>query len=122
MLMDRVPVVELLVPLTWPVEPHSQMTVNHHKHTPYLQYSQIAYKRGILGWAKTGILRTIIRIGSDRYPGMGASEPIWGLKFDFIKERNRFAGMKFIRDAERIANEKANNSAFDFITRLHHIL
>ncbi|OJD18109.1 hypothetical protein AJ78_01827 [Emergomyces pasteurianus Ep9510] len=53
---------ELLVPLTWPLEVHSQMTVNHHRHTPYLQHSQVLYKRGILGHDTTAILRTIIRI------------------------------------------------------------
>ncbi|OJD28497.1 hypothetical protein ACJ73_00096 [Blastomyces percursus] len=53
---------ELLVPLTWPLELHSQMTVNHHRHTPYLQQSQVLYKRGILGNDTAAILRTIIRI------------------------------------------------------------
>ncbi|PGH13575.1 hypothetical protein AJ79_03568 [Helicocarpus griseus UAMH5409] len=53
---------ELLVPLTWPLEIHSQMTVNHHRHTLYLQHSQVLYKRGILGNDTTAILRTIIRI------------------------------------------------------------
>ncbi|EFR04308.1 topoisomerase 1-associated factor 1 [Nannizzia gypsea CBS 118893] len=54
---------ELLVPLTWPVEIHSEMTVNHHRHTPYLQLAQISYKKGILGHASKSILRSIIRIG-----------------------------------------------------------
>ncbi|KAI2084403.1 Topoisomerase 1-associated factor 1 [Ophidiomyces ophidiicola] len=54
---------ELLVPLTWPVEVHNKMTVNHHRHTPFLQYSQIEYKREILGFTPAPILRTIIRIG-----------------------------------------------------------
>ncbi|RHZ62115.1 Topoisomerase 1-associated factor 1 [Aspergillus turcosus] len=52
---------ELLVPLTWPLEVHSEMTVNHHRHTPYLQQAQVLYKRGIL--SHDSILRTIIRIG-----------------------------------------------------------
>lgn len=39
------------------------MTVNHHKHTPYLQHAQISYKRGILAHAPAPILRAIIRIG-----------------------------------------------------------
>ncbi|KAL1999041.1 hypothetical protein VTN02DRAFT_5156 [Thermoascus thermophilus] len=54
---------ELLVPLTWPVEPHSQMTVNHHRHTPYLQQAQVLYKRGILSQCNAKLLRAIIRIG-----------------------------------------------------------
>ncbi|CRG92768.1 Topoisomerase 1-associated factor 1 [Talaromyces islandicus] len=55
---------ELLVPLTWPVEIHSQMTVNHHRHTPYLQQSQVNYKRGILD-KNSGLetLRAVIQIG-----------------------------------------------------------
>lgn len=59
----RMRAVELLVPLTWPVEVHSQMTVNHHRHTPYLQYAQIDYKRGILSPTHAPILRAIIRVG-----------------------------------------------------------
>ncbi|EAW13352.1 putative DNA repair protein (Tof1) [Aspergillus clavatus NRRL 1] len=54
---------ELLVPLTWPLELHSEMTVNHHRHTPYLQQAQVLYKRGILGPGGSSLLRTIIRIG-----------------------------------------------------------
>ncbi|KKA22034.1 DNA repair protein (Tof1) [Rasamsonia emersonii CBS 393.64] len=55
---------ELLVPLTWPVEVHGQMTVNHHRHTPYLQQAQVLYKRGILSNHNgVGILRAVIRIG-----------------------------------------------------------
>ncbi|KAJ9259774.1 hypothetical protein DTO212C5_8577 [Paecilomyces variotii] len=54
---------ELLVPLTWPVEPHSQMTVNHHRHMPYLQQVQIQYKRGLLDQSSTGMLRAIIKLG-----------------------------------------------------------
>lgn len=39
------------------------MTVNHHRHTPYLQQAQVLYKRGILSHGSGSILRTIIRIG-----------------------------------------------------------
>ncbi|KAJ5935633.1 hypothetical protein N7466_005180 [Penicillium verhagenii] len=53
---------ELLVPLTWPVEFHSQMTVNHHRHTPYIQQAQVQYKRGVLKHGGSNILRTVIRI------------------------------------------------------------
>ncbi|KAJ5580764.1 hypothetical protein N7450_007065 [Penicillium hetheringtonii] len=53
---------ELLVPLTWPLEYHSQMTVNHHRHTPYLQQAQAQYKRGILKYGGTNLLRAVIRI------------------------------------------------------------
>lgn len=54
--------VELLVPLTWPVEFHSQMTVNHHRHTPYIQQVQVQYKRGILKYGGSNLLRAAIRI------------------------------------------------------------
>lgn len=50
------------MPLTWPVEFHSQMTVNHHRHTPYIQQVQVQYKRGVLKYAGSNLLRAIIRI------------------------------------------------------------
>ncbi|KAJ5108811.1 hypothetical protein N7456_005486 [Penicillium angulare] len=53
---------ELLVPLTWPVEFHSQMTVNHHRHTPYIQQAQVQYKRGVLRNSGPNILHSIISI------------------------------------------------------------
>ncbi|KKK23440.1 hypothetical protein P175DRAFT_0460808 [Aspergillus ochraceoroseus IBT 24754] len=55
--------VELLVPLTWPLEIHGEMTVNHHRHLPYLQQAQVSYKRAILSHGGCGLLRTVIRIG-----------------------------------------------------------
>ncbi|KAL4787554.1 timeless protein-domain-containing protein [Aspergillus varians] len=55
--------VELLVPLTWPLEIHGEMTVNHHRHIPYLQQAQVSYKRGILNIASCSLLRSVIRIG-----------------------------------------------------------
>ena len=55
---------ELLVPLTWPIEKSElQTTVNHHRHIPYLRLAQISYKRDILEHDSAGILRTAIRIG-----------------------------------------------------------
>lgn len=55
---------ELLVPLTWPVEKNDmQMTVNHHRHVPYLQLAQTSYKRAILEHGSSTILRTSVRIG-----------------------------------------------------------
>lgn len=61
--------VELLVPMTWPLEMHKEMTVNHHRHIPYLQQAQVHYKRGLLSHSSAGLLRTIIRIG---LPSMAA--------------------------------------------------
>ena len=55
---------ELLVPLTWPIEKNdAQMTVNHHRHVPYLQLAQTSYKRAILEHESATILRTTVRIG-----------------------------------------------------------
>ncbi|KAI4199465.1 MAG: hypothetical protein LQ350_004606 [Teloschistes chrysophthalmus] len=54
---------ELLVPLTWPIEKDdTQMTVNHHRHIPYIQLAQTSYKRAILESQSKTILRTIVRI------------------------------------------------------------
>ena len=56
--------VELLVPLTWPIEKNDlQMTVNHHRHVPYLQIAQKSYKRAILQHESTRILRNVVRVG-----------------------------------------------------------
>lgn len=60
------------MPLTWPAEIHSQMTVNHHRHIPYLQQAQVQYKRGILSHANSSLLRTVIRIG---LPSMAIPRP-----------------------------------------------
>ncbi|KAF6221849.1 hypothetical protein HO133_001817 [Letharia lupina] len=55
---------ELLVPLTWPIEKNDiQMTVNHHRHVPYLQLAQTSYKRAILEHESATVLRTTVRIG-----------------------------------------------------------
>ncbi|KAL9104750.1 MAG: hypothetical protein Q9163_000362 [Psora crenata] len=55
---------ELLVPLTWPIEKDdTHMTVNHHRHVPYLQLAQASYKRAILQHESGSILRTAVRTG-----------------------------------------------------------
>ena len=55
---------ELLVPLTWPIEKNDmQMTVNHHRHVPYLQLAQTRYKCAILEHDSASILRTAVRVG-----------------------------------------------------------
>lgn len=57
-------VVELLVPLTWPIEKNDQeKTRNHHRHIPYLQLAQQSYKQAILEHESTKILRNAVRIG-----------------------------------------------------------
>jgi replication fork protection complex subunit Tof1/Swi1 len=53
---------ELLVPLTWPLERDAQqMTVNHHRHIPYLQIAQLGYKRSIINFDGARILHTAVR-------------------------------------------------------------
>lgn len=54
--------VELLVHLTFPMEADVQtMTVNHHRHIPFLQKAQLGYKRSIIGYDKAKILHTAVR-------------------------------------------------------------
>ena len=54
---------EVLVPLTWPLETGGEMTANHHRHAPYIQQSQLIYKAAILGCDTSAILRQVVRIG-----------------------------------------------------------
>ena len=57
-------VVELLVPLTWPIEKTDEkMTVNHHRHLPYLQLAQTSYKKAVLEREPANILRNAVRVG-----------------------------------------------------------
>jgi replication fork protection complex subunit Tof1/Swi1 len=54
---------ELLVPLTWPIEMDElKTTVNHLRHIPYLQLAQVGYKRAVLQYEDAKILRTVVRI------------------------------------------------------------
>ena len=53
--------VELLVPLTWPLD--NQTTENHYRHTPYLEQAQVLYKAGIIGHDTASILRIVVRVG-----------------------------------------------------------
>lgn len=39
------------------------MTVNHHRHAPYIQQAQVLYKAGILSYSPCNILRQVVRIG-----------------------------------------------------------
>ena len=55
---------QLLVPLTWPIAlDEDKTTVNHLRHTPYLQLAQVGYKRAVLQYEDAKILRTVVRIG-----------------------------------------------------------
>ena len=54
---------ELLVPLTWPLERGElQMNANYHRHLPYLQLKQIHYKREILEHWTSNTLHTAVRV------------------------------------------------------------
>lgn len=54
--------VEMLVHLTFPMEADiGTMTVNHHRHIPYLQKAQLGHKRSILGYDRAKILHTAVR-------------------------------------------------------------
>ncbi len=53
---------ELLVPLTWPIERGPEMTVNHHRHVPFLQLAQLGYKRSIINFDGARILHTAVRV------------------------------------------------------------
>ncbi|CAK1360471.1 unnamed protein product [Cercospora beticola] len=53
---------ELLVPLTWPLQlDEEKATVNHHRHVPYLQLAQVGYKRAVLQFEDAKVLRTVVR-------------------------------------------------------------
>lgn len=55
---------QLLVPLTWPLElDEEKTTVNHARHGPYLQLAQVAYKRALLHHEHAPLLRTVVRLG-----------------------------------------------------------
>lgn len=62
--------VELLVPLTWPLEKRGEMTVNHHRHVPFLQLAQLGYKRSIINFDGAQIIRSAIRVA---LPSMAVS-------------------------------------------------
>ena len=54
--------VELLVPLTWPLDKNpAKMTVNHYKHMGVLEYAQAAYKKAILHHPSHKVLKNCIR-------------------------------------------------------------
>lgn len=62
--MALILLVELLVPLTWPIEKEDlEMTVNHHRHVPYLQLAQTSYKKAVLEYEPANVLRNAVRVG-----------------------------------------------------------
>ncbi|KAH7166026.1 timeless protein-domain-containing protein [Dactylonectria macrodidyma] len=54
---------EVMVPLTWPMEKdRERMTVNHHRHMPVLELTQVGYKRAIINFDGARILHTAVRV------------------------------------------------------------
>lgn len=55
--------VELLVPLTWPLDKDpAKLTLNHHKHMAVLEYAQAAYKNALLHYRSGAILKGVVRV------------------------------------------------------------
>ncbi|KAI0194618.1 timeless protein [Astrocystis sublimbata] len=55
--------IEIMVPLTWPLERDlEQMTINHHRHLPVLQLAQVGYKRAVINYDAAQILHTAVRV------------------------------------------------------------
>lgn len=57
--------IRLLAILTSPLDEEikeDHMTNNFHRHIPYLQLAQVGYKRALLHFENTDILRTIVRV------------------------------------------------------------
>jgi replication fork protection complex subunit Tof1/Swi1 len=57
--------IRLLAILTSPLDENikeDSMTTNFHRHIPYLQLAQVGYKRALLHFESTDILRTIVRV------------------------------------------------------------
>jgi replication fork protection complex subunit Tof1/Swi1 len=64
---------DLLNTLTWPIERKEEtMTVNVHRHLPYIKLAQVEYKRAILHWETADILRTAISVA---IPAITTSRP-----------------------------------------------
>ena len=54
---------EVLVPLTWPMEKDKEtMTVNHHRHMPVLEMAQVAYKSSIINYDGARVLHAAVRL------------------------------------------------------------
>ncbi|KAF5021159.1 hypothetical protein F66182_6805 [Fusarium sp. NRRL 66182] len=54
---------ELMIPLTWPMEKdRERMTVNHYRHVPVLELAQVGYKRAIINYDGARILHTAVRV------------------------------------------------------------
>jgi replication fork protection complex subunit Tof1/Swi1 len=119
---------ELLVPLTWPLERVGEMTVNHHRHTPYLQLAQLGYKRSIINFDGARILHTAVRVA---LPSMAVAmkdrssrdEGMIKLVLYFIRNIAMIAPPSTVKyDGENEISRSATIDAFDYQDVLHLIL
>ncbi|KAH7318520.1 timeless protein-domain-containing protein [Stachybotrys elegans] len=54
--------IEIMVPLTWPMEyDKERTTLNHYRHMPVLELAQVAYKRAIINFDGARILHSAVR-------------------------------------------------------------
>ncbi|KAM3459972.1 hypothetical protein NHJ6243_006410 [Beauveria neobassiana] len=54
--------IEILVPLTWPIDKDKdKMTVNHHRHVPVLELAQLQYKSAIINFDGARLLHSAVR-------------------------------------------------------------
>lgn len=63
--LDRIALacLELLVPLTWPLELNkTTSTNNHYKHAPYLNAARVRYKKAIMNHPQKVVMRAILRV------------------------------------------------------------
>ncbi|KAL3425678.1 timeless protein [Phlyctema vagabunda] len=121
---------ELLVPLSWPIEKNmAQMTVNHHRHTPYLDIAQLRYKRSIINFDGARILNTAVRCALPsmaQAPGDRSSrdEGIIKLVLYFLRNMAMIApqpNMKYDGDETEISRS-ATIDAFDYQDIFHLLL
>ncbi|CZT06070.1 hypothetical protein WAI453_005216 [Rhynchosporium graminicola] len=121
---------ELLVPLTWPLERNTlEMTVNHHRHVPYLQMAQLGYKRSIINFDGARILHTAIRCAlSSMAENMGdrstRDEGIIKLLLYFLRNIAQIAPPPNVQYEDDVAeiSRSATIAAFDYQDVFHLLL
>lgn len=121
---------ELMVPMTWPINKDvTEMTVNHHRHMPYLQNAQLGYKRSIINFDGARILHTAIRCA---LPSMAQSmserssrdEGIIKLMLYFLRNIAMIApppNVKYNGDEAEVSRS-ATIAAFDYQDVFHLLL
>ncbi|KAF4824434.1 Topoisomerase 1-associated factor 1 [Colletotrichum siamense] len=114
--------IEMLVPITWPLEKDPErMTNNHHRHMPVLELAQLGYKRAIINYDAAQILHTAVRVAlpamatpiGDRTP---RDQGIIKLALFFLRNIAMIApspGIKFDGD-ETMISRSTTIDAFSF--------